>query len=282
MTRQIQATITVAGDYAQLRAYRQRVNELLDVEREVPYRELHTAGQLEYRTNGRGVPYPPFVVASTDFPELTIEVRWESLASGEAGHATIEAGRLTEQSTAEVPKAPASPCELHVDRDGALAFAVVCRRRDAEWVGYVLTATQHAFFRFGRHGDRSILDASDGVDPEWAERWTIVDDDGVEYAPLEPREPVEPRLLQELDRIANTFADEWIWFADSPPEETAIERQHYERHGFKVNPANVRTRKLTTAMRAAPDGGFTLEMVDPDGQTVAAMLAQHWLQLPRH
>lgn len=282
MTRQIHATIAVAGDDAQLGAYRRRVNELLDADPEARYRELHTSGRLDYRIKGPGVPYPAFVSASVDFPSLAVDVRWENPAGGESGRATIQAGQLTHQSTDPTRGAAGSGRELRVDAGGALIFALAYRRRRAgEWIGYVLSATQHAFFRLQRRGDRTVLDASDGVEPEWAERWAIAADHA-EYAALERRSPIEAPLLRELDRLANEFATEWIWFAESPPAETAIERQRYEAYGFKVNPANVRAEKLKTAMRETPGGGFTLEMVEPDGREVAAILARHWLQQLRH
>ncbi len=282
MTRQIHATIAVAGDDAQLGAYRRRVNELLDAEPDARYRELHTPGRLDYRIKGPGVPYPAFVSASIDFPALAVEVRWENPAGGDAGHSLIQAGRLTHHSAAAAPGAAGSGRELRVDAEGALVFAAAYRReRAGEWIGYVLSATQHAFFRLQRHGDRTVLDASDGVEPEWAERWTIAADQA-EYAVLDRRSPIEAPLLGALDRLANEFAAEWIWFAESPPAETAIERQRCAAYGYKVNPANVRAEKLKTAMREVPGGGFTLEAVDPEAREVAALLAHHWLEPQRH
>lgn len=279
--RHIQATIIIEGDDAVLRACRTRINELLDAEHEVPYRELHTPGKLDYRTKGRGVPYPAFVAASDDFPDLTIAVSWENPASGEAGRATIQAGRLSEQAAAARRSAGDMACELRVAGDGALAIGVACRRYGGAWVGYVLTANEHAFFRLARVNEREVLEASDGVDPEWAERWTIAGE-RAEHALLEPRAAIEPRLLEELDRIANAFADEWIWFAESAPAETAVERQRYALYGYKVNAANVRAAKLKTALHAAPGGGFVLENADADVRAAVATLARHWLHEARH
>ncbi len=282
MTRRIIATITVAGDAALLAAYRKRVNELLDVDFGEPYRELHAPGRLDYRLKADGVPYPPFVTASGEFPDLVVEVRWEYPDGATSGRATIQAGRLTQQSTAAGPGAVAASCELRVDTDGTLVIAVACRRRTkAEWIGYALTASQHAMFRVERRGAAEVLTATDGVEPEWAERWTIAGD-GVRYAELDPRDPVDERLLGELDRLANDFADEWLWFADGAPDETAVERQRYERYGWKVNPANVRTEKLKTVLRETPSGGFELAMADPEAAAIAALVARHWLQTARH
>jgi len=277
MGRRITATITVEGDAALLAAFRRRANELLDAEFGEPYRELHTAGRLDWRVKAAGVPYPPFVTASEELPDLVVEVEWEDAAGGTSGRSTIRGGRLAQQSAGEAPEA-AGGCELRVDADGTLAIAVVCRRRRAgEWIGYAVTATQHAFFRSGA----GLLEATDGVEGEWAERWTIAGD-GAEYAELAPREPIERVLLDELDRLANGFAADWIWFDESPPEETAVERARYAACGFKVNPANVRSLKLKTVLAESRGGGFALEGTDPEARGIAALVARYWLQAPRH
>jgi hypothetical protein len=282
MARKIAATITVAGDDALLAAYRKRVNELLDADFGEPYRELHVPGRLDYRLKADGVPYPAFVTASGEFPDLVVEVEWQHPAGAASGRATIQAGRLTEQSTDAGAGAAAARCELRVERDGTLAIALACRRRgEREWIGYALTASQHALFRVSQRGAVRVLEATDGVEPEWAQRWTIAGD-RVGYAELDPREPVDERLLGELDRLASDFADEWIWFADGAPEETAVERQRYERYGFKPNAANVRAEKLKTVLREAEGGGFALAITDPDAAAIAALVARHWLQPARH
>ncbi|HKC43376.1 MAG TPA: hypothetical protein VKC64_06080 [Burkholderiales bacterium] len=280
MSRRITATITVEGDEASLASYRRRVNELLDAEREAPYRELHDATRLEYRISGDGVPYPAFVTASSEFPELTVAVRWQHAAGAASGRATIRSGRLAEEAT-ETAAASAAGCELRADQDGTLVIGVVCRRRrQGEWIGYAVTANQHAFFRVERSDGGEVLEASDGAAGEWAERWRIAAD-RVDYTELEPRAPIDERMAGELDRLANDFADEWLWFADGAAAETAIERQRYGAYGLKVNAANVRTLKLKTAMRETATGGFALAMSDPEASAIAALVARHWLQTAR-
>jgi hypothetical protein len=282
MSRRITATITVAGDELLLAGYRRRVNELLDAEFGEPYRELHAPGRLDYRFRADGVPYPPFVTASDEFPELVVEVQWEHPDGAAGGRATIQAGRLTEQSTAARAGEFVASCELRADQDGTLVIAVVCRRRRKdEWIGYVVTATQHALFRAERRGAVETLEATDGVEPEWAERWTI-ERDLVRYAELEPRAPVDRHLLGELDRLANDFAEEWIWFTDGAPAETAVERQRYERYGLRVNAANVRAEKLRTVARETATGGYELAITDPEAAAIAALVSRHWLQTARH
>jgi hypothetical protein len=276
MARRISATITVEGDAALLADFRRRANDLLDAEFGERYRELHTEGRLDWRVKAAGVPYPPFVAASEALPELVVEVAWEDEAGGARGRSTIQAGRLAQR--AEQAADGTAACELRVEADGTLVLALACRRRGpGEWIGYAVTATQHAFFRAAA----GVLEATDGVGGEWAERWTIADD-RAGYGELDPREPIDPGLLDELDRLANGFAAEWVWFDESPPEETAVERTRYVAYGFKVSAANVRSVKLKTALAPLPGGGYALELADPEARAVAALVARHWLQAPRH
>ena len=40
-----------------------------------PYTEHHVPGQLEYRFElGKGLPFPAFVTATAEYPELRVEV----------------------------------------------------------------------------------------------------------------------------------------------------------------------------------------------------------------
>ena len=274
MPRRISATITVEGEAALLADFRRRANDLLDAEFGERYRELHTEGRLDWRVKAAGVPYPPFVAASEALPELVVEVRWEDEAGGASGRSTIQAGRLAQQHAEQAGDGTAA-CELRVDADGTLVLAVACRRRGSgEWIGYAVTANQHAFFRAGV----GVLEATDGVEGEWAERWTIAGD-RADYAELDPREPLDPGLLDELDRLANGFAADWIWFDESAPEETAVERARYAAYGFRVHAANVRSARLKAALAG---GGYALELADPEARAVAALVARHWLQNARH
>jgi hypothetical protein len=61
------------------------------------YTEHHAEGVLEYRFEPRlGIPFPTFVAASNEFPELRVEAEWEH--RGVRGRAVIENGRLVEKS----------------------------------------------------------------------------------------------------------------------------------------------------------------------------------------
>jgi hypothetical protein len=69
---------------------------------------------------------------------------------------------------------------------------------------------------------------------------------------------IEDRLYEELDRLARDFAAAWIWFANAPEQDIAIERERYSRYGYKSADANVRSNRLH-AMRTEAGEGRAME-----------------------
>ena len=271
------ATITVSGDPQLLREYRGQVNRLLDEEGSDSYRELHTAERLEYEFRPHaGIPFPPFVSASQVFPDLTVEVQWSESAVGKSGRAIIRNGVLAEQAAQSYAPGGDVMQEVRADVDGRIELAVSCARWRESWHGYMITADEHAFFRLTGAAKSSELSASDGVDPEWAERWRF-DSGKTVYAELAPREPIPQDELRELDRLAQEFSREWVWFEESPPEETAVERQRYEAYGYPARAANLRSDKLRTVLR--PDNGrLAFEAFAEDARWIPQMLRRCWLR----
>lgn len=91
------ATIRVTG-VGRLTDFRERVRFIMvrDIDAE-PYTEHHTEDALEYRFEPKlGLPFPAFVEASADFPELRVEATWRT--DKVRGHAIIEAGKLVERT----------------------------------------------------------------------------------------------------------------------------------------------------------------------------------------
>ena len=87
--------ITGAGRLAD---FRERLRWLMvrDIDAE-DYTEHHAEGLLEYRFEPKaGIPFPAFVQASADFPELRVQAEWDR--DGVQGRAVIENGRLVERS----------------------------------------------------------------------------------------------------------------------------------------------------------------------------------------
>ena len=272
------ATITVKGDPERLPEYRGYVNRLLDEEEDgVSYTELHTSAQLEYRLKLRGgIPFPPFVTTSQAFPELTVEVDWSEADEGRSGRAIIQNGALREQAARTHAPAGSSLQEVRADSDGGLRIAVTCARRREVWHGYVIAADQHAFFRILGTAGSCELWASDGVEAEWAERWTLERGE-TDYAEIDPREPIEEDELRELDAIAREFSREWIWFDESPPEETAVERRRFAAYGYPVRAANLRSEMLRRVLREE-SGGLGLSSFGGDTRWIAELLRRCWLR----
>ena len=271
------AKITVSGDPQLLQEYRGRVNRALDEDGAGSYRELHTVEHLEYelRVDG-GIPFPPFVFASQDLPELTVEVEWTEAGLGTSGRAIIRNGVLAEQSAHSHAASGAVASDVRAGADGSLDLAVSCARWRESWHGYVIAANQHAFFRVVGQAQSCELRASDGVEPEWAERWKV-SAAGSEYAELASREPIPGDELRELDRLAQDFAREWIWFDESPAEETAVERARFAAYGYPVRAANLRSEKLLKVLHAA-EGGSAFGSFAEDASWIPELLRRCWLR----
>ncbi|MCU0803549.1 MAG: hypothetical protein MUF79_00430 [Burkholderiales bacterium] len=278
MASVIEATVRVRGDAGRLESFRREANALLDAEFEHEYRELHTAEGLDWRIKARkGLPFPAFASASSAFPELLVEIEWRNRGDGTSGQALVQAGKLVTQDERPSGLPPELSLSVRAAADGTIGLAMVLkRRRDGAWVGYALTESQHAFFRLAPSAEGEELVTTDGVEPEWAERWTLAPS-GNRYEALETPELVPDDVLEELDWLAHAFADEWIWFAEAPADETAVERHRFELYGYRVHPANLRAEKLKRLM-TAESGGLVYESLDDAARRAAGVVATHWLQ----
>jgi len=273
----LQATVTIeGGDADLLRACRERVNALLAEDGGGEFRELHTHGRLEYEFRlAGGIPFPPFVGASQEFPEVTVVVAWSDAAQGRGGRAVIRNGTLREQAAQTGAAAGPMLMDVRADAQGRLLLAVACRSWRGAWHGYALSSGEHAFFRVEGAAGRFVLSASDGVEPEWAERWKGKGGQA-RHEPLGEREPMGADELRELDAIARDFAGEWIWFAEAPEEEIAVERQRYAAYGVPVAAANLRSEKLRRVLQPGADGS-AFSSFGKDTKWIARLLLRLWL-----
>ena len=90
------ATVRVTGA-GRLDDFREHIRFLMvrDIDAE-DYTEHHSEGKLEYRFEPKlGIPFPAFVSASAEYPELRVEAEWEH--DGKPGRAVIENGRVVEK-----------------------------------------------------------------------------------------------------------------------------------------------------------------------------------------
>jgi hypothetical protein len=91
------AAIRVTG-VGRLAEFREHLRFLMvrDIDAE-EYTEHHTDEALEYRLEPRlGLPFPVFMQASAEFPELRIVAEWRH--DKVRGRAVIEAGKLVERA----------------------------------------------------------------------------------------------------------------------------------------------------------------------------------------
>jgi len=95
------AVIRVIGSAGRFEDFRERVRWLLVRDPDAdPYTENHAAHGLEYHFEiVNGIPFPAFVAASAEYPELRVEAQWDK--DGAKGGAAIECGRLVEKWTGE-------------------------------------------------------------------------------------------------------------------------------------------------------------------------------------
>jgi hypothetical protein len=270
----LHATVVIEGDPDALAACRVRINAMLADEFDEDLRERHTEGRLEYelRVSG-GIPFPPFVTASQEFPELTVQVAWSEPAQGRSGRAVIQNGTLREQASQTAVASGPLLQHVRADAAGELVLALACRPWRGAWHGYAISAEQHAFCRIEGGKASFVLSASDGVERAWKERWTAAEE-GVRYEQID--EAIADDELRELDAIARELALEWIWFAGSPPEETAVERSRYEAYGVPVAGANLRSEKLRKVLQ--PDaGGSSFSSFGEDARWIVDLMHDFWL-----
>jgi hypothetical protein len=199
------AVVRVTGA-GRLEDFRERLRWLMvrDADGE-DYTEHHVPGTLEYRFQPkRGIPFPAFSAASSEYPELRVEAQWER--DGVRGRAVIENGQLTEQHSAR----PGDPLvEVKVGEAGRLEIALTCAKaEDDSLIGYAVTDARHTYFRFR----------------------------GAELELLDPEAPDAA-----LEEAAFRFVEEWIWYDE---EEAALERVRYANYGYPVRGANLKSDKL--------------------------------------
>jgi hypothetical protein len=275
------ATVRVTGERSSLEPFRERLGELLAGENLAETVSEHHGGEsLHYdlKVTG-GVPFPPFVRASEDFPLLTLAVEWIG-GEGEArGAATIQEGRLVSHEAHSGGTGAGGAAFVSVDRNHALEIGFqLLRVAASEWRGYVVRADRDALFRISRDGGarRAELWATAGATPEWQIHWVVdLQNQTFEESALAPGIAIAEGDYRELLALAEAFAGEWLWFASAPAEEIAIERQRYDRLGYAVREANVRAAKLN-AMAPREGGGRLAGRLDTSEQWIREVLEQCW------
>lgn len=268
------AVFRVIGERSQLAAFDARL-KLLFAEQQVggDIEEQHADDMLHYdlKVEG-GISFPPFALASREFPEVEIAVEWVNSGAGTRGAARITGGALAEQNTDNVSAAAGSDHALSIrlNADGylVLALAVLRTGRD-EYRGYALTGRQDALFRVVRDpaAGKTELLATQGA-TEWSRAWSVVPGCEPDYRELDPPQPIEAGEFRELEKLAQDFVAAWVWFGNGPDEEIAIEVERYQRVGYTVSDANLRSSALHRIKGDAGNGDGVLHYSTLDAESV--------------
>jgi hypothetical protein len=278
----IHATITISGDAAMRIACEARLRRLLSsqfIKNEVTEHHGDEALCYDLKVEG-GIPFPVFAEASQEFPELKFDAQWVNVAQGEKGGATIVNGRVTgrEAERIAVRTGDEHPVHVEVAPDGRLRLALTLfRARQDEWRGYAVTATRDALVRVVRHDSGEVgLDATDGAD-EWALSWRRKGEAAAPVRLEAPARAIDKTTFRELDAIARRFAELWIWFESGAQEEVAVEADRYERYGYAVSAANVRSARLHRMRADAAEGAALVHSTLEAGDAwIKDLLLQTW------
>ena len=280
----LHATLTVHGPRALLRALRKRlIDGLREEAPQTRVSEHHhespahaddsaaTAGpeyQLEFQLQATdGVPFPPLVAASAEYPDCVLTITWEG-AQGR-GQTTLRAGHAEEvaQGTA-VRGGP--PCAIRVDPQGRLLLALALDIDAEGYLGFCATGNAETFFRLrGTPADPELLTIG-GESLAWDEVWQR-DGDDYDCDSLIPELPLTPAERHALDYLATRLRANWLWYAHQPLEETIIERERYAEAGRAVGAINVKSRPL-----AGLDGRCEQALPDAGAAWIVELLADTW------
>lgn len=283
----IHATLTVSGDREQLAACDARIKSLLVEEVFAgEFEEHHGDDALSYDFKVRGgIPFPAFAAASQEFPGLTISAEWVNVAAGRKGRALIVAGRITEHTEEGVALSAGDARNRHVHTapDGTLLLAITLVQTGGDvWAGYVLNHERDALFCVTRTGEAVELLVTEGA-PEWALRWQVLQTAGLQAAESPAMEvmaspqPIDKKLYAELERLAESFVADWIWFREGSLEASAIHIDRFARYGYTVRDANVRAARLHVLRNEAGEGQPLLHTtVEPECVWVVDVLRRCW------
>ncbi|MEO7726797.1 MAG: hypothetical protein ABIS45_06045 [Burkholderiales bacterium] len=273
----------VSGVPAQLPAFDARL-KLLFADQQIASDcdEAHAADALHYDFKVQsGIPFPPFAIASGEFPDLTVEADWVAAGSGVHGTAIIKRGELTEKLIENVAAVDADQAiAIRVNADGYLALALTAIRTGSdECCGYMLTGAEDALFRIARDAADGTVElwATQGT-AEWSRAWRLSAAGTGDYEEIEPAQPIAAADYRELTQLAQEFVARWIWFGDGPREEIVIEAERYARLGYAVNDANVRSAALHRIRGGAENSGegISYSTLAPEIAWIEDAIARCW------
>ena len=250
MSLLIHASVHVSGDALQLEHFRELFASALASEYlHIICTEQHAEATLRYDLKtAQGIPFPALVAASEVNPDLRVMIEWVNVDADSRGMATIQEGRIVDQSSDPMGQLKALPLFIAANEDGSLRLALrlLAIRSDGR-IGYAITAERDALFYFRAETASGVamLYLAEGDEPQWAACWEIDLLHGDALA-LEEWTPVvmDANQYVEWRSSAEAFVREWLWLDADAPEATAVERERFFQMSVPVRPANLRYQKL--------------------------------------
>ena len=280
------ATVAVTGEAAELAAFAARLKTLFageDFAGEMQVQHGDRALHYDIKVEG-GVPFPPFALASGEFPGVEVAVEWVNAEAGTRGKARLVAGTLTDQQFGTFAEGSdaADALAIAVDEVGFLTLATTfVRTGPDEYHGYALTGREDALFHVLRDPSSGGVELrmTQGA-AEWSRVWRVSAEGAARYEEPSPAEPIEAAQFGELERLAQDFVAEWIWFGNGPREEIAVELERYQRMGYAVSDANLRSAAIHR-LRNQTDGdrvALRFSTLDAQSQWVADTIERCWVR----
>jgi hypothetical protein len=279
----IHASIRVTGPKHQRDSFRQRVLDLLAEDpADTEIEERHTDDVLCYDLKcGAGIPFPPFVLASAEYPDVEVLAEWVDPTASVAGSARIRAGALAEQHTRRTGAPAASGLYIELADSGRLTLALNCiETATDEYAGYVATAASDALFRVVRALDSGVgeLLATTSGEPAWRARWRLDFAAGTcEYEDISPQ-AIPEALRGALEAAADSLSAEWLWFAPAPAEDTIFERERYAERGLEVSPVNLKSERLDAIHETGLRGRRVLDHLGPRLDWLKEVMRECWAE----
>lgn len=277
----IHASIEVSGDPAQLASFRELVDTMLAAEHaDLICTERHLQAGLYYDLKtAQGIPFPVFIGASEAHPDLRLALEWVNPEAGRRGAASIQAGRIVEQSTDPLGQSGSSTLPFHVEAsdDGSLRVALVLLAFCSDQrTGYAITAERDALFQLRQEaeGGGALLWLAEGDGPRWDSCWEI-DLEGNEAVQVEAWTalPIDADQYAQWRALAEAFVGEWLWLEADTAEATALERERYAKYGLPARPANLRYQKLKS-LREGVEGPVLSTLAEEDRRMVQVVLGR--------
>jgi hypothetical protein len=169
---------------------------------------------------------------------------------------------------------------IRVTADGYLALALAVARSGSNGChGYMMTSAEDALFTIERDAATGAIElkSTQGA-AEWSRAWYWTPAGAADYREIKPAQPIPDADFRELEKLAQDFVAQWIWFSNGSREEIVIEVERYARLGYAVHEANLRSAALHRIKAAAGRSCDILDYstLDPEIAWVGAAIMLCW------